>query len=196
MFAEIIKSYQEESTDIVAEIYVYCADHFQGRHYTKHQEFIQNTPANIKSESLCKVLDGMIGDNKELKKVSDRMLDCFECMYAFVPDFYYICGLRDSAQISDIKDMETHIEKMLVMHRAKAYEECRDDTENYIKWVSCFERYKEKIGRELGEDARKVICDIETAEHEANETATIVDYIGGVFDAKLIMKFIGEHHMH
>ena len=196
MFSEIIKSYQEESTDIVAEIYVYCADHFQGRHYTKHQEFTQNTPANIKSESLCKVLDGMIGDNKELKNVSDRMLDCFECMYAFVPDFYYICGLRDSAQITDIKDMETHIEKMLVMHRAKAYEGYRNDTEDYIKWVSRFERYKERIVKELGENARKVICDIEAAEHEANETATIVDYIGGVFDAKLIMKFIGEHHMH
>ena len=196
MFSGIIKAYQEESTDIVKEIYVECADHFQGRHYTKHQEFIQNTPANIKSDSLCKVLDGMIGDNKELKKVSDRMLDCFGCMYAFVPDFYYICGLRDSAEISDNKDLKTHIEKMLVMHRAKAYEECRNDIEDYIKLASRFERYKRKIIKELGENARKVMCDIETAEHEANETATIVDYIGGVFDAKLIMKFIGEHHMH
>jgi hypothetical protein len=192
MFTGIIKSYQEESIDIIKGIYEDCADSFQGRHYEKNYEFIQNTPANMKIESLCKVLNAMIGGNKKLRKVSAQMLDCFNCMYAFTQDLYYICGLKDSANITDIRDIETHIEKMLLMHKSKAYENFRIHLEDYEKTMACFEMCKEQIVKELGEDATKVISDIEAAEHEKNETEVIIDYIGGIFDAKLIVKFIND----
>ena len=193
MFSEIIKSYKQESTDIVKEIYAECAVHFQGRHYAKHREFILNTPANIKCESLYKILDGMIGNNEKLKKVSNQMSDCFGDMYSFTHDFYYICGLRDFVNIKNDADLETHIEKMLVMHRSKTYEEFWNDTRYYIKQVSRIKRCKDIITKELGENAEKVLSDIETAEHEANETNVLIDYIGGVYDAKLTMKFINEY---
>ena len=197
MFSEIIKSYQEEDcTKVIKEIYVECADHFQGRHYEKHSEFIKNTPAYFKSESLCEILDGMIGDNLELQKAFNKLLECITAIYSCIPDFYYICGLKDSANIKDYADIETHIEKMLVMHREKTYKKFGHSVKDYNKSISDFEMCKEQIVKELGEDARKVISDIEEAEHEANETATIIDYIGALFDAKLIRKFINEYPLH
>ena len=79
------------------------------------------------------------------------------------------------------------------MHRSKTYEEFRNDTRYCIKLVLRIKRCKDKIIKELGENAEKVLSDIETAEHEANETNVLINYIGGVYDAKLIMKFINGY---
>src|SRR3989339_706917 len=101
MYSEIIKKYLEETTDIVKEIYVKVADHFQGRHYDMHHEFANNTPAHAKAASLNNTLESMIGNNKSLKKVSNKLYESMTAMYSSIPDFFYFCGLKDSANIKN-----------------------------------------------------------------------------------------------
>jgi hypothetical protein len=193
MYSTIIKSYLEESTDILDRIYPEIAEAFEGRHSRKNREFVTSTPAYAKSLELIEALDGMARGDESLKKAVNLLCNSISTMYSFISTFYYVCGVLDWAEIKDDTEIEEHIEEKQGFYRAKWHEGYLEDSKEYKKALSDFENLRKELVEALGDGIEDTIRSYETSVYESKEVETIISYMGGIFDARLVMKYLREY---
>ena len=183
MFEKIIDSYSTDSVEIIKEEYTDFLLKIGERHYSIHEEEIES------SEEYKKIIgewDKLFDMAKEGHDLNGAIFDlqCFITSQSTAThDLFYQRGIADYFAK---KELEPNIPEMIELYRSGVHKRYRPKSKNYTEMFEDFKKSRQYIIDELGEPAANIIDGLDRLETEAEETTSIILYIGAYHDAKLI----------